>query len=383
MSEELAETPVVVTPEETPVIETPADVSPEETSTEETTDVVSEQVEETVTEEAIVEETVAEETVAEETAAEEVVAEEAAAEEAVAEEVVAEEAVVEEVVVEETATEASPVAVPTNLEELTPKMNLNGVVNHLELYGAFVDIGVGTNALIHISQINTKHVNRVADVLTVGQEIVVWVKKVDLERGQVMLSMIEPLAVDWRDLKVGNAYTGKISRLEAYGAFVNIGAEREGLVHISELSHNYVKLPSELFAVGDEVKVQVLGFSKRKRRIDLSIKALQEKPELTESINRTLDTSKSGTWEKKRKDRKRNEKKAPEVFVSDYQDSEEQLPTAMEVALRSAMGNEAIDAITPTKQEKGRNRRKKDKPRSKQQADIISRTLDQAPETDK
>ena len=196
-----------------------------------------------------------------------------------------------------------------------------------------------------------------------------------------MLSMIEPLAVDWRDLKIGNKYTGKISRLEAYGAFVNIGAEREGLVHISELSHNYVKLPSELYSVGDEVKVQVLGFSKRKRRIDLSIKALQEKPELTESINRTLDTSKSGTYQKKRKDRKRNEKKTAEVFVSDYQDGEEQLPTAMEVALRSAMGNEAIDAITPPKKKK-RGRRRKERSR-KQQSDIMSRTLDQAPETDK
>jgi len=332
MSEELAKTPADVTPEENPVIETPVDVTPEETST------VEEVVEEVVV-------------------------------------------VSEEESVKETVAEATPVAVPTSIEELTPKMKLNGVVNHLELYGAFVDIGVGTNALIHISQIDTKHVNRVADVLEVGQEIDVWVKKVDLERGQVMLSMIKPLAVDWRDLKVGNEYTGKISRLEAYGAFVNIGAEREGLVHISELSHNYVKLPSELFTVGDEVKVQVLGFSKRKRRIDLSIKALQEKPELTESINRTLDTSKSGTWEKKRKDRKRNEKKTAEVFV-DYQDGEEQLPTAMEVALRSAMGNEAIDAITPAKKEKGRNRRKKDKSRT-EQADIISRTLDQAPETDK
>lgn len=339
MSEEIVKTPADVTPEETPVIETPADVSPEETSVEEATDVVSEEAVETVVEETT------------------------------------------DVASEETVEEAAPVAVPTSIKDLAPKMKLNGVITRLELYGAFVDIGIGTNALIHISQISAKHVNRVADVLKVGQETDVWVKKVDLERGQVMLSMIQPLAVDWRDLKVGNDYTGKISRLEAYGAFVNIGAEREGLVHISELSHNYVKLPSELFSVGDEVKVQVLGFSKRKRRIDLSIKALQEKPALTESINRTLDTSKSGTWEKKRKDRKRNQKKTAEIFV-DYQDGEEQLPTAMEVALRSAMGNDAIDAITPPKKEKGRNRRRKDKI-NKQQADIMSRTLDKAPETDK
>jgi len=353
MSEEIAKTPVDVAPEEMPVTETPAEVSPEETAVKE------EVVEEVATE------------VVAEVATEEVATEDVATEEATAEAV--------EAAPEEETVEA--VAVPTSIKDLAPKMKLNGVVTRLELYGAFVNIGIGTNALIHISQIGTKHVNRVSDALKVGQEINVWVKKVDLDRGQVMLSMIEPLAVDWRDLKIGNKYTGKISRLEAYGAFVNIGAEREGLVHISELSHNYVKLPSELYSVGDEVKVQVLGFSKRKRRIDLSIKALQEKPELTESINRTLDTSKSGTYQKKRKDRKRNEKKTAEVFVSDYQDGEEQLPTAMEVALRSAMGNEAIDAIAPPKKKK-RGRRRKERSR-KQQADIMSRTLDQAPETDK
>ena len=323
MSEEIVETPVDVAPEEMPVIETPADVSPEETSVKET-------------------------------------------------------AAVAEVVVETPAA----VAVPTSIKELTPKMKLNGVVTRLELYGAFVDIGVGTNALIHISQIGTKHVNRVSDALKVGQEIDVWVKKVDLDRNQIMLSMIEPLAVEWRDLKIGNAYTGKISRLEAYGAFVNIGAEREGLVHISELSHNYVKTPSELYGVGDEVKVQVLGFSKRKRRIDLSIKALQEKPELTEAITRTLDTSKTGTWKKKTKkrDKRQDKNRKPEVFITDFDDDGGQLPTAMEMALRSAMGSETIDAIAPPKK-KGRNRNQK-KISSKQQADLLERTLSQSSESD-
>ncbi|MBK9052128.1 MAG: S1 RNA-binding domain-containing protein [Chloroflexi bacterium] len=63
-----------------------------------------------------------------------------------------------------------------------------------------------------------------------------------------------------------------------FGAFVDIGAEKEGLVHISELSHDYVKHPSEAVRVGDEVSVKVLNFSKRKRRINLSVKALLEKP---------------------------------------------------------------------------------------------------------
>ncbi len=265
--------------------------------------------------------------------------------------------------------------VPTNIKDLTPKMKLSGTVVRLELYGAFVDVGVGIYALVHISQIGKKHVNRVADVLSIGDKVDVWVKKVDIERKQIMVSMIEPLGVEWRDLKKENEYTGTISRLEAYGAFVNIGAEREGLVHISELSHNYVKTPSELYKVGDEVRVQVLGFSKRKRRIDLSIKALQEKPQLTESITRTLDTSKTGTWKKKTKkrDKKPDRNRKPEKFITDFEDDGGQLPTAMEMALRSAMGNDTIDAIAPPKK-KVRNRKQKQISK-KQQADILERTL--------
>ena len=76
-------------------------------------------------------------------------------------------------------------------------------------------------------------------------------------RGQIMVTMIEPLAVEWRDLKNGQTYTGTVSRLENYGAFIDIGAEREGLVHISEISHDYVKHPSEVLKAGDEVQVEV------------------------------------------------------------------------------------------------------------------------------
>src|SRR5690606_39179127 len=102
---------------------------------------------------------------------------------------------------------------------------------------------------------------------------------IDQERGQFTVTMIEPIAVEWGDLAEGQSYTGKVTRLENFGVFVDIGAAKEGLVHISELSHNYVNHPSEVVTIGDEVAVQVLSFSKRKRRIDLSMKALMATPE--------------------------------------------------------------------------------------------------------
>ena len=244
-------------------------------------------------------------------------------------------------------TEQAEAATSSSLSDLKRKTVLQGKVTRLELYGAFIDVGLGTDALVHISQLGKDHVNRVADVLNIGDEVTVWVDKVDPERGQVMVTMIEPLAVEWSDLKEGNAYTGTVTRLENFGAFINIGAEREGLVHISELSHDYVKHPSEVLTVGDEVQVQVLGFSRRKRRIDLSIKALLAKPEA----------------------------QVAETHVVEYDDEPEDdegemedMPTAMEIALRRAMGDSYKSG--------GRDRDKRRKQKYKaQQDDIINRTL--------
>ncbi len=255
---------------------------------------------------------------------------------------------------EEMITNAATAA-PDSLsfDTLKPKKLLTGVVKRLELYGAFVDVGVGVDALIHISQLGKERVNRVADVLNVGDEISVWVDRIDQERGQFTVTMIEPIAIEWSDLAEGQSYTGKVIRLENFGAFVDIGAAKEGLVHISELSHNYVNHPSEVVKVGDEVAVQVLSFSKRKRRIDLSMKALMEAPEA----------------------------EAPAAVIEetydDFDESEEEseeLPTAMEIALRRALGQDARLARERKQkiEKQGRNRRERLR---RQQEDLLSRTL--------
>lgn len=260
--------------------------------------------------------------------------------------------------------EAPEVVVPTTIDDLKPKMKVNGKVERLELYGAFIDIGVGVNALIHISQVSEGRVNRVSDALKEGDEVTVWIDKVDPQMQQIMVTMIEPMAVDWNDLKTGNVYTGSVTRLENFGAFINIGAEREGLVHISELSHDYVKNPSEVVKVGDEVQVQVLGFSKRKRRIDLSMKALMEKPEaaFTES---PADNRGGG---------RRGRGAQAEVADYDFEDEDEALPTAMEVALRRAMGDDTIDELAEDRR-KGKKPRRRQKKTRNQQEELLSRTL--------
>lgn len=163
----------------------------------------------------------------------------------------------------------------TSVEDLKPKQKFTGTVKKVELYGALVDIGDGREGLVHISQLKEGRVNNVAEAVSEGDEVTVWVRRTDKDSGRIDLTMIEPPAVSWGDLKEGQTVTGKVVRLEKFGAFVEIGAERPGLVHVSELAEGYVKSPSDVVKVGDEVEARVIGVNRKKGRIDLSLKALQ------------------------------------------------------------------------------------------------------------
>ena len=240
-------------------------------------------------------------------------------------------------------------ATPENVGDLKRKMKLTGTVKRVELYGAFVDLGLGTDGILHISQMGQDRVNRVSDVLQEGQTVEVWVDRVNPEQNQVILTMVEPIGIEWADLDEGQVFSGKVTRLENFGAFVDIGAEKEGLVHISELSHDYVKHPSEAVRVGDEVNVKVLNFSKRKRRINLSIKALLEKPVAEASSH--VDE--------------------PEEYYEEIEEPEDEPLTAMELAFRMALG-ESAQSSRSKKGHKKQNYRQKIR---SQQEDILSRTL--------
>jgi ribosomal protein S1 len=160
---------------------------------------------------------------------------------------------------------------------LQPKAHLKGKVIKTTIAGAIVDIGQKVPGVIHISQLQKDPVNRVEDIVQVGKEVDVWVRRVHDDR--VELTMVEPLSLEWRELKPDMLVKGKVSRLETYGAFVEIGAERPGLVHVSEISHNYVKNPSEVLKEGDEVEAKILDVDRRKKQIRLSIKAALPEPE--------------------------------------------------------------------------------------------------------
>lgn len=226
--------------------------------------------------------------------------------------------------VSETKTEDSPLA------SLQRKTKFSGTVIKTTMAGAIVDIGIGTPGVVHISQLQQEPVNRVEDVLQVGQAVDVWVRRVFPKRGRIELTMIPPLDLEWREIEPGMVVKGTVVRLEKYGAFIDIGAERPGLVHISELSHEYVKGTGDVVKEGDQVEVKVLKVSRKKKQIKLSIKALKEAPPAPEKIPHPVNKSgtKKGETDSEAKDTQKD---------SNLKVEEEHVPTAMEMAIRRAM----------------------------------------------
>src|SRR5574339_172705 len=173
---------------------------------------------------------------------------------------------------------------------LEPKTKLSGKVLKTTLAGALVDVGQPLPGVIHISQLSTEPVNKVEDVVKEGQIIDVWVRRVRKDR--VELTMIQPLALEWKEIETDMVVKGKVVRLETYGAFVEIGAERPGMIHVSELTHGYVKTPGEIVKEGDEIEAKVLDVNRKKKQFKLSIKALE--PEIEEFKPVKKETKKGG-----------------------------------------------------------------------------------------
>lgn len=239
---------------------------------------------------------------------------------------------------------------------LEPKTQLNGKILKITLAGALVDIGQSLPGVLHISQISETPINKVEDSLKEGQEVVTWVKRVRKDR--VELTMIQPLAYDWKELKPDLVVKGKVTRLESYGAFVDFGAERPGLIHVSELAHGYVKTASDVVKAGDEVEAKVLDVDRRKRQIRLSIKALQELAIEEEPMPEMIS-------ERKGKGKRKGKKE--EDYEIESEVSNEPQYTAMQIAWQ-----QALDKANG----KNKVRAKSIKTTSKEQETLFNNTLE-------
>jgi small subunit ribosomal protein S1 len=141
-------------------------------------------------------------------------------------------------------------------------------------------VGGGVDGLVHVSELSWKHVDHPSEVVSVGQEVDVEVLDVDLDRERVSLSLKATQEDPWREFErkyqAGEVINGQATKLVPFGAFVRVAEGIEGLVHISELSHEHVDSPEQVVQVGDQVRVKVVDVDVSRRRISLSIKRVSE-----------------------------------------------------------------------------------------------------------
>lgn len=154
-----------------------------------------------------------------------------------------------------------------------------GRVTSLADFGAFVDLG-GAEGLIHLSELSWTQISHPRDVLKVGEEIDVYVLNIDYDRQRIGLSLKrlqpEPWSLALDNYQPGQIVTATITKLTNFGAFARIDNILEGLIHVSELSHQQVNHPRDVVSEGDEVQVRIISIEPTRRRMGLSMKQVEE-----------------------------------------------------------------------------------------------------------
>lgn len=174
--------------------------------------------------------------------------------------------------------------------ELKPGQELTGKVKSLTPYGAFININVGRDGLVHISELANARVEKVEDVVQVGQEVAVKVLEVDHAKGRISLTMrTEPRPARGERrrpevntaaiaaLKAGDIVEGVVKSIQPIGAFIDIGVGKDGLVHISELSETRVEKVEDAVTIGQGYSFKILEVDVNNGRISLSLRKAQSK----------------------------------------------------------------------------------------------------------
>jgi small subunit ribosomal protein S1 len=166
------------------------------------------------------------------------------------------------------------------LERLQPGQIVEGKISNIVDFGAFVDLE-GIDGLIHISELSWSHVNHPGEVLEIGQDVRVKVLDIDRDRQRISLGLKQTQEDPWQkvlnEYRQGDVLEGKVTKVVAFGAFIEIVPGVEGLVHISELAEHHVETPGEVVTPGEEKWVRILEIDEERRRISLSIKRAETK----------------------------------------------------------------------------------------------------------
>jgi len=168
------------------------------------------------------------------------------------------------------------------IQGLKEGMILDGVVKNITDYGAFVDLG-GVDGLLHVTDVAWRRINHPSEALQIGQAVKVQVIRFNPDTQRISLGMKQLEADPWEGVAAkyppGAKYTGRVTNITDYGAFVELEPGVEGLVHVSEMSWTKKNVhPGKIVATSQEVDVMVLDVDSSKRRISLGLKQVQRNP---------------------------------------------------------------------------------------------------------
>jgi len=152
-----------------------------------------------------------------------------------------------------------------------------GKVVRIESFGAFVEIFEGTDGLVHVTELRHERVNKVEDILKIGDTLRVKATEVD-SRGRVNLSAKALLEKPEPKIKIGEKFNGTVKRIESFGAFVELIDGEDALLHVSQIRHERVKKVEDVLKIGDKIDVIVTEIDE-KGRLKISAKDLIPKPE--------------------------------------------------------------------------------------------------------
>ena len=165
---------------------------------------------------------------------------------------------------------------------------LEGTVRELKDYGAFIDLG-GIDGLLHISEISWKQIKHPSEVLKVGEKIKVKVLSADPATKKIALGYRKAEDNPWLNVpyQVGDVVTAKVVSMKPFGAFVELSNGLEGLVHISNITHARIAKPQDVLQLGQEVTAKVVEIDLDKKRIELSIREMEER--MPEDVQETIE----------------------------------------------------------------------------------------------
>ena len=166
-------------------------------------------------------------------------------------------------------------------EKYPPGSHIKGKVRNMTTYGAFVEIENDIDGMIHVSDMSwTRKINHPNEVLKVGEEVEAVILDIDPQQQRISLGLKQIEDDPWANIeqiyKIGDVVKGKVTKVTAFGAFIELSHKIDGLVHISQISRDHVEKVKDKLNLGDEIEAVVIKIDKDERRIGLSIKALEE-----------------------------------------------------------------------------------------------------------